>query len=232
MFSFNKKYYSQRKKKQNIISNNDSTQVILTNGYISIQTTQLYDFCWKRFHRTVFKTGKVLKGATPSMDQQLRNFQPLISTSSFTFSLVLRMPLHCLFKDLQIGGEVPFVVFLIHCSYSLGPWSHREAFWKVLKMRLAKTGKTALDRFWEVWKLRRNISVKTWGLQNRSEPFWRSAEPFWTVLETFAPRKLARKFVLCAKNPGSRKARTRLNHSGCSCPSLKVTHHHPQEPDR
>ena len=44
--------------------------------------------------------------------------------------------------------------------------------------------------------------------------------------------KSARKLVLCAKNPGSRKARTRLNHSGCIRPNLKVTHHHPQEPHR
>ena len=78
------------------------------------------------------------------------------------------MPLHCLFKDLQIGGEVPFVVFLIHCSYSLGPWSPRAAFWKVLKMRLAKTGKTALDRF-----LGGLEAVETYFRENL-----RSAEPF------------------------------------------------------
>ena len=58
----------------------------------------------------------------------------------------------------------------------------------------------------------------------------RSAEPFRTVLETSALRKLTRKLVLCAKNPRSRKARTRLSHSGCISSNLKVTHHHPQEP--
>jgi hypothetical protein len=84
--------------------------------------------------------------------------------------------------------------------------------------------------FGGVWKLWRNISVQSWGLQNRSEPFWRSAEPFRTVLETSALRKLSRKLVLCAKNPGNRKARTRLSHSGCISSNLKVTHHHPQEP--
>ena len=232
MFSFNKKYYSQRKKKQNIISNNDSTQVILTNGYISIQTTQLYDFCWKRFHRTVFKTGKVLKGArlpwTNSWETSSLWFPHPVSPSPLCSACLCT----ACSKTYKLAEKFPLSFFWFIALIALVLGAPGRLFGRFWKCDLQKQEKLLSTVFWEVWKLWRHISVKTWGLQNRSEPFWRSAEPFWTVLETFAPRKLARKFVLCAKNPGSRKARTRLNHSGCSCPSLKVTHHHPQEPDR
>ena len=135
-------------------------------------------------------------------------------------------------KTYKLAEKFPLSFFWFIALIALVLGAPGRLFGRFWKCDLQKQEKLLSTVFWEVWKLWRHISVKTWGLQNCSEPFWRSAEPFWTVLETFAPRKLARKFVLCAKNPESRKARTRLNHSGCSCPNLKVTHHHPQEPDR
>ena len=150
------------------------------------------------------------------------------------------MPLHCLFKDL--GGEVAFPLsffwLLSLVALALGATGRLFGrFWK------CETGGTALDRFLggfgscgEISPCKvdvcRTVPNRSGGLQNRSEPFRRCAEPFRTVLETSALRKLSRKLVLCAKNPGNRKARTRLSHSGCISPNLKVTHHHPQEPHR
>ena len=164
------------------------------------------------------------------MNKQLRNFQPFVVYIQFHLLPCAQHAFALPVQRLRRRSCLPFVVFLTPFSCSLGPWSHRAALWKVLKMRNRRN--CSWPFFGGVWKLWRNISVQSWGLQNRSEPFWRSAEPFRTVLETSALRKLSRKLVLGAKNPGNRKARTRLSHSGCLSPNLKVTHHHPQEPHR
>ena len=157
------------------------------------------------------------------MNKQLRNFQHFVVYIQFHLLPCAQHAFALPVQRLRRRSSLPFVVFLTPFSCSLGPWSHRAALWKVLTV------------FWgagscgEISPCKLEV-CRT--VPNRSEPFWRSAEPFRTVLETSALRKLSRRLVLCAKNPGSRKARTRLSHSGCISPNLKVTHHHPQEPHR
>ena len=195
---------------------------------ISIQTTQLYDYVrtdsTEQFSRQVrFWKGHAFHEQTAEKLPAFCSYIQfhLLPCAQHAFALPV--------QRLRRRSCLPFVVFLTPFSDSLGPWSS-VALWKVLKMRNRRN--CSWPFFWGVWKLWRNISVQSWCLQNRSEPFRRSAEPFRTVLETSALRKVSRKWVLCAKNPGNRKARTRLSNSGCISPNLKVTHHHPQEPHR
>ena len=117
----------------------------------------------------------------------------LNSTSSLTFSLVLSIPLPCLLKALQYGPQPPGATSKLRrslfCFFSdsllLYPWSLEpqggflEGF---------ETG---------TWKNHEQLllTVQTWGLRNRSEPFR-------TVPETSAPRKLARKINSVQRIPG------------------------------
>ena len=125
------------------------------------------------------------------MNKQLRNFQPFVVYIQFHLLPCAQHAFALPVQRLRRRSCLPFVVFLTPFSCSLGPWSHRAALWKVLKMRNRRN--CSWPFFGGVWKLWRNISVQSWALQNRSEPFWRSAKPFRTVLGTSALGKLSRK---------------------------------------
>ena len=117
----------------------------------------------------------------------------LNSTSSLTFSLVLSIPLPCLLKPLQYGPQPPGATSKsrrsLFCFFSdsllLYPWS------------LEPQGGSLEGFETGTWKNQEQLllTVQTWGLRNRSEPFR-------TVPETSAPRKLARKISSVQRIPG------------------------------
>ena len=147
---------------------------------ILIQTTQLYDFVRKDSTEQFSRQVRFWKGPRLPWTNSWETSSLLWSTSSFTFSLVLSMPSHCLFKDL--GGEVAFPLsffwLLSLVALALGATGRLcGRFWK------CETGGTALDRFLggfgscgEIFPCKvevcRTVPNRSGGLQNRSEPFW------------------------------------------------------------